>query len=89
MEAGRAVLDVADPDGDPLAAQWSVMAESTDLRKGGDLEAVPRSHADALVSWDLTGARLGSLPAGQYRLFVTVRDGKGAAATANLPFLVN
>lgn len=89
MEAGRAVLEVADPDGDKLAVQWSVMAESTDLRKGGDIEAVPRSHADALVSSDPTGARLGSLPAGQYRLFVTVRDGRGAAATANLPFLVN
>lgn len=89
LEAGRAVLDVADPDGDTLAAQWSVMAESTDLRKGGDIEAVPRSYAGALLASDLAGARLGGLPAGQYRLFFTVRDGRGAAATANLPFLVN
>lgn len=89
MEAGRAVLEAADPDGDTLAVQWSVMAESTDLRKGGDIEAVPRGHAEALLSSDHAGARLGTLPAGQYRLFVTVRDGKGAAATANLPFLVN
>ncbi len=89
MEAGRAVLEAADPDGDTLAVQWSVMAESTDLRKGGDIEAVPPGHAEALLSSDHAGARLGTLPAGQYRLFVTVRDGKGAAATANLPFLVN
>lgn len=89
MEAGRAVLEAADPDGDPLAVQWSVMAESTDLRKGGDIEAAPRRHAEALVSSDPTGAKLGTLPPGQYRLFVTVEDGRGAAATANLPFLVN
>jgi hypothetical protein len=89
MEAGRAVLEATDPDGDPLTAQWSVMAESTDLRKAGDLESVPRSFGAALVASDLTEARVGNLPAGHYRLFVTVRDGRGAAATANLPFLVN
>jgi hypothetical protein len=89
MEAGRAVLEVTDPDGDAMSVRWSVMAESTDLRKAGDLEAVPRSFGEAFVSSDLSGARLASLPAGQYRLFVTVEDGKGAAATANLPFLVN
>ncbi len=88
MEAGRAVLEATDPDGDPMTVEWSVMSESTDLRKAGDLEAVPKSHAEALLSSDLTGARLGTLPAGRYRLFVVVEDGKGAAATANLPFLV-
>lgn len=89
MEAGRAVLEVADPDGDTLSVQWQVMAESTALGKAGDAEAVPRSFGEAVVSSDLTGARIGKLPPGPYRLFVTVRDGKGAAATANLPFLVD
>jgi hypothetical protein len=28
------------------------------------------------------------LPPGNYRLFAIVRDGRGAAATANLPFQV-
>jgi hypothetical protein len=89
MEAGRAVLEATDPDGDKLDVDWDVMAESTDLRKAGDLEAVPSSFAKVLLSPDSAGARIGKLPPGAYRLFVTVRDGRGAAATGNLPFLVN
>ena len=89
MEAGRAVLEAADPDGDKLTVQWEVMAESTDLRKAGDLESVPRAFSQFLLSSDSAGARIGTLPPGPYRLFVTVRDGRGAAATGNLPFLVN
>ncbi|MGE0667560.1 MAG: glycoside hydrolase family 2 TIM barrel-domain containing protein [Sphingomonadales bacterium] len=89
MEAGRAVLEVTDPDGDAMAVQWSVMAESTDLRKAGDLETVPATFGQALAASDLAGARVGALPAGHYRLFVTVRDGRGAVATGNLPFMVN
>ncbi len=88
LEAGRAVLEATDPDGDPLRVQWEVMAESTDLRKAGDLESVPKSFPQALLSSDNGGARIGGLPPGPYRLFVTVRDGRGAAATGNLPFLV-
>jgi hypothetical protein len=34
------------------------------------------------------GVGIAGLQPGNYRLFVTVRDGKGAAATANLPFRV-
>jgi hypothetical protein len=88
MDAGRAVLDAVDPDGDRLAAQWEVLAESTAPHKGGDPEAVPASFPDAILAADAAGARLGRLPPGRYRLFVTVRDGRGAAATGNLPFLV-
>lgn len=82
------MLEATDPDGDPLRVQWDVMAESTDLRKAGDLESVPKSFPQALLSSDNGGARIGGLPPGPYRLFVTVRDGRGAAATGNLPFLV-
>lgn len=88
MEAGRAVLEASDPDGDRLDVQWEVMAESTDLRKAGDLESVPKSFPAALLAASADGARIGNLPPGPYRLFITVRDGRGAAATANLPFLV-
>jgi len=34
------------------------------------------------------GAAIAGLQPGSYRLFVTIRDGKGAAATANLPFRI-
>jgi len=88
MEAGRAVLEASDPDGDPLAVTWEVMAESTDLRKAGDLENVPRSFPRSLLSADAAGARIGGLAPGPYRLFVTVGDGRGAVATANLPFMM-
>lgn len=88
MEAGRAVLEVTDPDGDPLEVHWDVMAESTDLRKAGDRESVPARHAAAILSSDHAGARIGGLPPGAYRLFVTIRDGRGAVASGNLPFLV-
>lgn len=82
----RATLDAADPDGDALTAEWLVMAESTDLRKAGDAESVPPSFPAALREASTAGATIAGLGAGRYRLFLTLRDGRGAAATANLPF---
>jgi hypothetical protein len=34
-------VDAEDPDGDPLAFEWRLLEESTDLRKAGDIEAAP------------------------------------------------
>lgn len=82
----QALLVAIDPDGDPLAAEWRLLEESTDLRKAGDAETVPPDRSAALRSGGVTGVRIGPLPPGNYRLFVTVRDGRGAAATGNLPF---
>jgi hypothetical protein len=84
----RAKLDANDPDGDPIAVDWTVMAESTDLRKAGDAEATPREHREAVKPSGATSVAVAGLLPGNYRLFVIVRDGKGAAATANLPFQV-
>jgi hypothetical protein len=81
-----AKLDAVDPDGDVLSATWQVMAESTDLRKAGDAESVPASFPEAVRGGSAAGATVTGLPAGRYRLFLTLRDGRGAAATANLPF---
>ncbi|HEY4134915.1 MAG TPA: glycosyl hydrolase [Alphaproteobacteria bacterium] len=81
-----------DPDKDPITAEWHVMAESTDLGKAGDAEVVPAGFPQATRN-----ARAGSgewsvdvagLVPGAYRLFVVLHDGKGAAATGNLPFLI-
>jgi hypothetical protein len=88
MEAGRAVLEASDPDGDALTVDWEVFAESVNLGKFGDLEPVPRSFPEALLSASVVEARIGGLKPGAYRLFITVRDGRGAAATGNLPFLI-
>ncbi len=87
-DEGSFTLDAVDPDGDMLEARWSVMAESTARSVGGDPEAAPRAFPEAVRQSGPTGARISGLPAGRYRVFVEVHDGRGAAATANMPFEV-
>lgn len=83
----QAVATADDPEGDKLTYSWNIVAEATDLRKGGDAEAAPPTLATVI-------SPSGSVPltapaeAGAYRLFVTVHDNRGSAATANLPFIV-
>ncbi|TCT05564.1 glycoside hydrolase family 2 TIM barrel-domain containing protein [Aquabacter spiritensis] len=88
-EAGaQANLRASDPDGDPLKVEWQVMAETHVRGVGGDAEPVPPSFGQALRAASDTGVRIADLAPGRYRLFVTVRDGRGAAATGNIPFEV-
>jgi hypothetical protein len=84
----RAEIAVDDPDNDPFGVVWQVMAESTDLKTYGDAEAVPPVFPQAVREPGPKGVAIAGLQPGTYRLYVTVRDGKGAAATANLPFRV-
>ena len=85
----QASVEATDAENDPLTYEWQVVAESTDRRDGGDAEKAPPAMAGCV----LTGAgpqatiRTPSQP-GAYRLFVTVRDGKGGASEDNIPFLV-
>lgn len=81
-------LVATDPDGDPVKVEWVVMAETTAKSVGGDPEAVPEAFAGAVRGASETGARISGLGPGHYRIFAYVRDGRGAAATANLPFEV-
>lgn len=82
-------VDAVAHDGAALGTEWTVHAEATDLRKGGDAEAPPPRidlrvlHADAATVRFVAPAAPGA-----YRLFITVRDRDGKAATANLPFRV-
>ena len=87
-QIARARLDVSDPDKDPFTLQWTVLAESTDLRVAGDAEAVPPSYPQAIFGAGNDGVSIQGLHPGAYRLFLLVRDGRGAVATANLPFRV-
>jgi hypothetical protein len=84
-----ASVQARDLDGDPLTARWEVRSESADRREGGDAEAVPPAHPDCIL--EASGLslvyRAPSRP-GPYRLFVTLHDGHGSAATANVPFFV-
>jgi hypothetical protein len=84
----RVALRAFDPDGDPLTVRWQVMAESTAPHKAGDPEPVPVDYSGALRAANETGARIEGLRPGNYRIFVYIRDARGAAATGNLPFHV-
>jgi Glycosyl hydrolases family 2, TIM barrel domain len=87
-EAGRATLEASDPDGDAVAVEWTLLAESTDLKLGGDAEGRPAEFPRAVRRVDARQVAISGLAPGNYRIFATVRDGKGAAATANVPFRV-
>lgn len=86
-------LAIEDPQGLPLTTTWQVRQEATDLRKGGDLEAVPPEVTVTVLEQGPTLIRFRAPDTpGAYRLFATVRnrtpEGVEKAATANLPFLV-
>ena len=82
-------MEATDPDGDNLRWEWTVTAESTDVKVGGDKESEPPSFPDAIVSADKGEVviRTPSKP-GNYRLFGIVRDGKGGASAENFCFRV-
>ena len=82
-------VDAVSFDGSPLNTVWEVRAEATDLRAGGDLEAAPPCVDVRMLQADAQGVRfVAPASPGAYRLFITLRDRNGSAATANLPFLV-
>ena len=81
-------LEASDPDGDPLAVEWEVMEEQKILLLAGDAEPELRRFPQAIRQGGKESVTLGGLAPGAYRLYVTVRDGRGAAATGNLPFRV-
>ena len=85
----EAVVEVTDPDGDPLDYHWQVLAESTAKSVGGDQEQRPAQIAtkQQYVAAGHIRLQLPDRP-GAYRLFLIVRDGQGNAAHANVPFLV-
>ena len=80
---------VEDPDGDTLVFDWMVSAESTEQSVGGESESTPASFPELVAGGANahTRFRTPNMP-GRYRLFVTVRDQRGGAATANFPFQV-
>jgi len=75
-----------DPDGDRLQWHWAVLPEATS-HNGHKSPPMPRAVAGALsiTTGDKVSVKAPDKP-GIYRLHVWVKDGKGHAATANMPF---
>lgn len=78
----------SDPDGDPLVWHWMVLPEAKS-HNGQLAPQMPKAVAGtiATASGDGVSVKVPGKP-GIYRLHVWVKDGKGHAATANMPFEV-
>jgi hypothetical protein len=85
----QAKVTACDPENDVLKFEWIVMAENAEYKAGGDQENTP-PVIPGLILKEEPGQVTFKAPSvpGAYRLYVYVRDGKGSAATANVPFLV-
>jgi hypothetical protein len=84
-----ATVTAQDLQGLPLTYEWEVTGERVMIGEGGEDEPVPQSYPDCVISGDGATATIRT-PAkpGDYRLFVTVRNGKGGASKDNVPFEV-
>jgi len=83
----KATVFASDHENDPITYRWEVLAESTDLRMGGDFEITPETLLSLENDQDEIGFEPPPTP-GAYRLFVYVTDEGNRSATANIPFLV-
>ncbi len=82
-------VQLNDPDGDRLKVDWAVREESRAASVGGEPERVPpRVLVSIEAGVDGQATIIAPRRAGAYRVFVTVRDGRGQAGHANLPFRV-
>jgi Glycosyl hydrolases family 2, TIM barrel domain len=77
-----------DPDGDTLSYRWELYGD--DIRKDKNNREIKPPKLAESDHFPQTSAITLQTPAkpGSYRLFVFVTDGKGHAATANVPFRV-
>jgi hypothetical protein len=87
-ESYEAVFDVIDPDGDTLTYRWEVKPESDSQKSGGDREERLPSLEGLLSDAEAPQTTVTVSSPGKYRLFAYAYDGKGHAAHANIPFLV-
>ncbi|MBZ5585525.1 MAG: hypothetical protein LAQ30_25670 [Acidobacteriia bacterium] len=85
----NAALKIADPEGDPLTLRWEIMPEVGRGGYAGMGEQRSRPMPELIRK---SGEREITFAApereGAYRVFVFALDGRGNAATANIPFFV-
>lgn len=79
---------VVDPDDDPLAFEWQLLAEGPfDWGPAGWPVMPP--HPELILEQDGPSVRFRAPAApGHYRMFVIARDGRGGAGSWNFPFTV-
>ena len=92
VDAGSSVpasITAEDSENDPLTYEWLVVAEQTVHGQGGSDEPVPPSFPECTAgqSGASITVKVPTKP-GEYRLFVTVKDGKGGASKDNITFQV-
>lgn len=84
-----ASLEASDPEGDALKVRWIVQSAIDAPGVGGDTEDVPTTYPELIVEANDRQVKWKVPPhGGGYRLFAFVSDGRGSAATANVPFRV-
>lgn len=88
--AQTALCVARDPDGDRLTYAWEVRPEKPGASSVEPGQKAPDPVSGSVGEIGKNGDVSFTAPQtpGPYRLFVYVRDGKGGAATANLPFRV-
>ena len=80
---------ILDPNGDKLKITWQVIPESTDIRSGGDAENAPQPIQGSVMRSKGETAKLRApQKEGAYRVYLTITDGNGHYAYANVPFYV-
>lgn len=85
----KASVTAEDAEKDPLTYEWMVVEEATVHGQGGSFEPTPPNVPECTAGQagaDIT-VKVPTKP-GAYRLFVTVKDGKGGASKDNIPFQV-
>ncbi|MBC8064316.1 MAG: hypothetical protein H7Y17_05765, partial [Chlorobia bacterium] len=84
-----ASIKATDPDGDKLTVKWEVRKEASSKRYAGEGEVKP-GVVNGLLEGVTSPTVQFNVPRdpGAYRVYVYVKDGKGNAATANMPFAV-
>lgn len=83
-----AKLIATDPEGDQLAVEWVLRADSVTIGVGGDAQAAEKALEGAVAGSPTSATVTVPKNGGAYRLFAYVRDGNGGAAVANVPLRV-
>jgi hypothetical protein len=85
----QARLQSRDPEGEAIQVQWIVHPEAPQYLTFGETWWQPLELGGIIQNSTTNEATLLMPGGGLYRLYVVVRDGRGGAATANVPFKVS